>query len=377
MKKKFNKFFLLLLLVVIGLGWVLAKSRLTVFKSSQSIPLELIKEKSTEDISPTTLPSLTKKEIGIRKQTIFLTDWMITNENKIDLSGYCPIVFFGNPTKFNKKNILPGDCQEFFYTLKITDSDFILKENFFEEIKDFGFNGVVIDLEIAGIATDNLVNKINQLIEKLSNQAKENSLKFLIAVYGDTFYRHRPYDINFFVKHSDEIMIMAYDFSKSYGQPGPNFPFSGRDKFGYDFQMMIDDFLKVVPAEKLTVIFGMFGYDWLVDEKKRPITAAKALTLKQIKEKFFKKQDEIGGDDNQRFIQVNCSLANCLAQRDQEAKEMEIDYTFSRDQPDETGIYLIDYHNVWFEDEESVAIKIKFLEEKGIESIAYWSYGYF
>ena len=42
----------------------------------------------------------------------------------------------------------------------------------------------------------------------------------------------------------------------------PNFPFQDKNKWGYDFQQMISDFSADIPSEKLTIIFGMYGYDW-------------------------------------------------------------------------------------------------------------------
>jgi hypothetical protein len=370
MKNFFIKIFLFFLFVLIV--WSLTGERLLSLKNKQLIFLNSKKQKSQFHNFPTGLPSITplKHKITKKSQAIFLTEWMITNQDKIDLSGYCPIIFFGESERFNKEQIKIEKCQDFFYTVKITNADFVIRNDFFDEIKNEGFNGVVIDLEIAGIASDNLVEKINKLVEELSNRAKESDLKFLLAVYGDTFYRRRPYDIDFFSKRSDVIMIMAYDFSKSYGEPGPNFPYSGKEKYGYDFSKMIDDFLRFVPAEKLTVIFGMYGYDWRVDEKKRPITSAKALTLAEIKNKFLNNES----DEEQKF---KCRLKNCIIRRDSLAKEMEINYTISAEEPDAEGIYRIDYHIVWYEDEESVATKMKFLEEKGIGSIAYWAYKYF
>jgi hypothetical protein len=365
MKKAFLN--LLLFFLVTGLVWILIKSRLLIFKNN-AISTSPSSNKKLISISPTIIPSL-KKGID-RKQAIFLVDWMIDNQSEIDLSGYCPIIFFGEREKFSKEQIQRGDCRDFFYTVKITNADFAVRDDFFDEIKNQGFNGVVADLEIAGISSDNLVEKINNLVNELGKRAKEANLKFLLAVYGDTFYRHRPYDIDFFGKISDEIMIMAYDFSKSYGEPNPNFPYSGREKYGYDFIKMINDFLRFVPAEKITVIFGMYGYDWTVDEKKRPISQAKALTLAEIKKKFLS-----GGDVSGK--EFECQLKNCIIRRDPLAKEVEINYTIAADRPDEQGIYRIDYHIVWYEDEESVATKIKFLEEKGIGSITYWAWGYF
>ncbi|MBI4226036.1 hypothetical protein HY612_02885, partial [Candidatus Roizmanbacteria bacterium] len=102
-------------------------------------------------------------------------------------------------------------------------------------------------------------------------------------------------------------------------------------------------------------------YDWLVDEKKRPFSQAKALTLNQIREKFLQK----------------CEFKNCVIKRDKYSHETEINYIISSPTPDEQLIYRIDYHIVWFEDEESVKSKTEYLTEKGISSISYWAHGYF
>lgn len=330
--------------------------------------------------------TLKKKENKkISKKSLFVADWMIGSIAEKDYLSYCPIIYFGkieNIDLFTNEVRLNSNCDSLFLNIKIdeiySESDWQVKiDEIIKIIKENNLQGIVLDLEIGGLGNEELVKSITMMVKIAAERIRQNNYSLAIALYGDTFYRKRPYDVKAISLLVDEVMIMAYDFSKSYGKPGPNFPFFRGEKFSYDFQTMISDFLNVVPREKLTIIFGMFGYDWQVDEKKRPISSAKALTLKQIKKKFFEKQNEVGGDNKQQFIQVNCSLANCLAQRDEEAKEIEINYTLSRDQPDENGIYLIDYHIVWFEDEESVAIKKQYLREKGITSISFWAAGYF
>jgi spore germination protein len=131
-------------------------------------------------------------------------------------------------------------------------------------------------------------------------------------------------------------MIMAYDFHKSYGEPGTNFPYE-------DFKKMINDYLEFVPAEKLTIIFGMYGYDWTLKDGK-PLRPAEALTLNQIRSKFSDriKTDPISREKNISYI-------------------------------DDDGYD----HVVFFEDEESAEVKINYLKEKGIGSIAFWAWGYF
>ena len=342
-------------------------------------------------ISPTSIvitPLIKKTQVRKLKQSIFLVDWMLNQKiNFEELEAYCPLIYFGleaGIALFKEKIASFSTCKKFLLTKKTDDvypSDSWQKEieRLIKLVKENEFQGVVLDLEIRGLGNQKKVDAVTQMVRMISESFKEENLYLAVALYGDTFYRKRPFNVKEISNYADEVMVMAYDFSKSYGEPGPNFPFSGKDIYGYDFQLMVDDFLTSVEKEKLTVIFGMFGYDWQVDEKKRPFSQAKALTLKQIKEKFLNKNDQENEEDIKvkRSIQINCFLENCLGQRDDKAKEVEINYTLSNDTPDEEGIYRIDYHIVWFEDEESVRIKSDYLREKGINSISFWANNYF
>jgi spore germination protein YaaH len=146
------------------------------------------------------------------------------------------------------------------------------------------------------------------------------------------------------------MMIMAYDLHKARGEPGPNFPLRGRETYGYDLESLVSD-MSGVPPEKLTVIYGMYGYDWTVDEKKRPFRQAKSVTLAQVKKNYIDQ----------------CAAINCVTTRDKSAAENEIDFVDKQAQ----------YHVIWFEDMESSKQKTVFLNQKGIGSIAFWAYGYF
>jgi len=248
------------------------------------------------------------------------------------------------------------------------------------------FTGVVLDLELFSLFNDDITDQINNFVNKFYTVAKSNYKSFTVAIYGDVFYRKRPFDLFFLSKNSDEILVMAYDFSKTIGEPGPNFPFARRSlgeggaklqNYDYDFKTMTKDYLKIVPSRKLTVVFGMYGYDWRTDEKKRPITTAKALTLKEIKNKFLNNNNLSDDRLQDGQTEFRCALAECVVKRDDISKETEINYTVSTDKPDEQGIYRIDYHVVWFEDEQSVAVKTDYLQSQGIGSVGYWAYGYF
>ena len=95
----------------------------------------------------------------------------------------------------------------------------------------------------------------------------------------------------------------------------------------------------------------MYGYDWKVDEQGRPITLATSITTAQVVANYIKKCDSI----------------NCTQLKDPISGETEINYV------DEDG----KYHIIWFENEESVEKKEKFLRQRGVGSTAFWAYGYF
>lgn len=252
--------------------------------------------------------------------------------------------------------------KETYLTVRMLDSEIntaVLKDSsswptIAESIADIaeekGFDGVVLDLEVGLIALHISPASITGFTQSLKDELTNRNIKLAMTMYGDTFYRKRPYDVKKLGEITDEMMIMAYDFHKSFGTPGPNFPLNGREGYGYDFTTMVNDFTKLVPAQKLTILFGMYGYEWNIDNENRPLKTATAVTLNQI---------------NNQYI-TNCTKTNCKVITDEVSAESKITY----DEGDRQ-------HVIWYENEESVARKEKLLEEKGISKIGYWAYGYY
>lgn len=114
---------------------------------------------------------------------------------------------------------------------------------------------------------------------------------------------------------------------------------------------MTDDFLQAVPNQKLGVIFGLFGYDWPVDDQGAAVSQGIPLTDLQIQNKFLK----------------NCTYKDCQIKRDPLSAETVIHYTDATNQK----------HIVWFEDAQSVATKEQFLRKKGIGNFSFWANSYF
>ncbi len=217
--------------------------------------------------------------------------------------------------------------------------------------REKGFDGVILDLEMPPLLSDQVPEHILRFTTEFSKGARQAGLKFSIILFGDSFYRARPFKVRELGALADEVYIMAYDFHKPNGTPGPNFPFEAGRDYSYDFQRMVTDFSVVIPKEKLTVIYGMYGYDWVVDIEKRPLRAASVLTNREIADLY----------------ESRCAALNCVITRHPQTKEEVIEFV------DEDSAY----HIIWHDDAESVARKTNYLNSQGISSVAYWAYGYY
>lgn len=316
--------------------------------NSNSKPIE----KPIQSIKPTVNKpfTLNKPFVGKVNNSIFVPYWSL--DSNFNLNLYDRVIYFGievNEGGINLKeqgyqglsnfNQLNLSGKEKHLTIRMINTDEnlnILKnrnsiiriiEESIDIAKKNNFSGVVLDLEMSVLFGDDITSQINEFSNSFYKKVKENNLKYSIAIYGDVFYRKRPYDVSNLAENSDEIMIMAYDFHKSIGEPGPNFP-----------SEYFDNFISLVPSNKLTVIFGMYGYDWIVDDKGRPIKPAQSLSLNQIKSKYSNyckgEKCEFIDSDNRKHI-------------------------------------------IYYENEESVSKKIEYLKNRGVGSFAYWAAGYF
>lgn len=233
---------------------------------------------------------------------------------------------------FNKKLISDIKLQEKI----MTQSAFIIEQK--------GFDGAVLDFETSVLGFASIEKTITSFIENFSKKIHSEKKEFYVTLYGDTYYRGRPYDVGAIAKVSDRIIVMAYDFHKARGSGGPNFPFDANSEYPYDFKKMISDFKKDVPVEKIEITFGFFGYDWA----KEGINLAQSYSYGEIKQKFIE----------------NC--VNCIDLTDNQSQEGHISYKEGNVE-----------HDVWFETPKSVEIKKKYANQKGITHFSAWAYSYY
>ncbi len=327
-------------------------------------------------MSPVHKPTSPEADIieqpGRQKHSVFVPYWTLGDEIAVDTDTV--LLYFGvKPGERGLDTTDPGaqglaafaqqaHNHTTYLTVRMLDSkqNFTILENSslqqalitdtITTAKEYGFDGIVLDLEVSALPFASVIDQIAAFNGSFYEAVKKENLHYAVTLYGDTFFRIRPFDVKKIGEKSDEIMIMAYDLHKSRGNPGPNFPLYGKDRFGYDYTRLIEQFSEAVPPEKLTVIFGLFGYDWVVDEKQNMVEHGDPLSYNQIAARFLQ----------------DCTFAACTYRRDQDSSESYVTYR------DDEG----EKHIVWFEDRESVAKKQQFLQTKGISSFSVWAYTY-
>lgn len=366
--------FVLVVVVLVSVGFVL-----TTLKDKYSInQLENIPITPTKEPLPTPTPEVTSTS-----KSLFVPYWSLNQNTVLPTDQYDKFIYFGvlgnssgivknDPgysglaefsTLLNKKKesilaIRMVDHQTNTSVLADLNAQNRIIDDSIAQAKQYNFQGLLLDLELTNTFSTSVESQLNVFVQQFYTQTKLENLRFYITMYGDTFYTKRPYDVAALAKNADGVMIMAYDLHKAAGEPGPNFPLTGKEKYGYDLTTLLADFTQVVEPAKLTVIFGMYGYDWAVDEKKRPIRTAETLSLNDIKKKFLGK----------------CTWQDCTVTRDDISKETEVDYVTSEMRDNFAYLY---YHIVWFEDEVSAQVKTQYLLENGVGNVAYWAWGYF
>lgn len=220
-----------------------------------------------------------------------------------------------------------------------------------ENATKYGFESILLDFETSAFAFDSTINNISDFYTLFAEKVKDRGLKFYITLYGDNYIRARAYDVKKIGGLSDKVFVMTYDFHKSRGNPGPNFPLVDNRNYGYDLSKMISDFQKEVDNSKIVVILGYFGYDWKIDKDLKAVTSGVPLSTNEIKKEFVD----------------GCSYTNCELVRDSDSLEPSVIYR------DEDG----SDHIIWFEDQISVDKKIEYLKSRGILEIGYWAYSYY
>ncbi|HEX8965321.1 MAG TPA: glycosyl hydrolase family 18 protein [Patescibacteria group bacterium] len=310
-------------------------------------------------------------EIPNKKETdIFVPYWSINNQ--LQVQNYNKVIYFGltasadgidtsdngykNLNRFvsqvqNKQTILCLTLINQDFNDLLLDNKQLQQKIIAQSIavaKENNFSGILLDFEFNALGFDQVIKNINDFYSLFSSSIKKENLEFDTTMYGDAFYRSRPYDIKKIASVSDTVFVMAYDLHKANGDVGPNFPLNNSD---YDLKKMTDDFLQVIPSKKINIVFGLYGYDWKITDNGNSIGKAAVITDAEINAKFY----------------PSCPFTNCQIKNDQASTETHITYIDTSGQK----------HSLWFDSLNSVSQKQQYLYSRNIMSSAFWAYGYF
>lgn len=140
-----------------------------------------------------------------------------------------------------------------------------------KEVKGEKLQGANVDLEYVGLPGDDYRNKFTKFVGDLTSQMHREipNSRVTVSVYAASAMEDKLYDIGALGRVSDGIFMMAYDFAvKGSDNAIPTAPLYGHKegKYWYDVSTAVEDFLKVMPANKLILGVPWYGYEYGVTE---------------------------------------------------------------------------------------------------------------
>lgn len=237
------------------------------------------------------------------------------------------------------------------------------------------FDGINVDFEYMGFPGSQTRDNFTRFVTDLTGRCKKMNSKCEISldVFADSGVKNRLYDLSALGRVVDQVVVMAYDFFRpSSLQSGPVSPLRGKcppagseptahsrfrtcedcNCLDYDIVTSISDIDKLVPSYKVILGVPFYGYEWqTVDEKWMSRTYPKTgglATYKRIQSLF---------SDN--------TVSSLSAAWSGETLTPFLSY--SKD----GNIYQIYYEN-----EDSLKLKIDFIHQAKLSGLAIWALGY-
>ncbi len=295
----------------------------------------------------------------------------ITSEGTLDTDDYGYTVFSGRKAQalFQKAH---NAGTRVVLTVTIMDNDTIeqfldspsAQETAIAEIIDtvrtYKLDGVNVDVEYVGNPGASYRNSFSSFIQQLTDNmhSEMKDSRVTVSVYALSAKHPKLYDIGALGKYADGVFMMAYDFAVTGSDVAmPTAPLYGykEGKYSYDVSTAVEDFLKVMPAEKLILGVPYYGYNYLIYG-----------------------EPKIKADTRPSWSWRGQPMAQTYAI----AKH---DITVEREGWDEVGqvgwkAYYVSETDTWrmifLDDERSLKIKYDFVKEKKLAGVGMWALGF-
>lgn len=192
----------------------------------------------------------------------------------------------------------------------------------------FKYDGVNIDLEgVPSQDRDNFTLFLKDLTIAMHQDSRTVSVAVPAKVAGSSW--HPGFDYTGIGSVVDLVVIMAYDYS--FGTPGPSAPVAW-------VQSVADYAASCIPAKKLLLALGAYGYDWNLETSKKTTFTQSSLDKINTKGTGIK------------YFFDSSNFTPCITYFDGNG----------------------DSHKVWYENQTSLSEKLAIAQEKNLAGIAFW-----
>jgi len=230
-----------------------------------------------------------------------------------------------------------------------------------QQVKNRGIDGVSLDVEYAGNPGADYQKKFTSFVQtfsaKLHSQVPDSQVT--VAVYAGSARDQQLYDLGKLAQSTDAIFMMAYDFATSSAENAqPTAPLYGykKGKYPYDVATAVDDFLKVMPANKLILGVPYYGYNYPVSQPE-----VKSQTLSYWASPAVQTYS---------IAQENVTAQTQAAYRSGWDDDAKVSWRAYQDSA--TGTWRM----IFLEDEKSLGIKYDFAKSKNLAGVGIWALGF-
>jgi spore germination protein YaaH len=202
-------------------------------------------------------------------------------------------------------------------------------------------DGINLDFEYVGNASEDVRDGFTRLIINLNSELKRQNPKTVLSI--DTYLvsgsEKQLFNIPILAKNIDTFVIMGYDMHTPQGGPGPVSAMGGNTNIiGY-----VQNYLEKVDSSKLILAVPYYGYDWPSDIASPSADLVKALPYAVIAQQS--KNSQISWDETSQTPY----------------------FTYK-----DAGQNRI----VHFDNVRSLGIKYDFINNKKLKGVAIWTLGY-
>jgi spore germination protein len=228
-----------------------------------------------------------------------------------------------------------------------------LVDDIYPIMEKYGFTDLNLDIESFQESDEPIQQQFTAFVTEVKRGLDQKSLGTLtVEITPVSLIKPRLTAATELAQIADFIVLMAYDFHyiNSY-LTGPVAPIGGVDKIReYDVETALKLALNIIPPQKLILGIPLYGYEWetLSNRLGAPTIPGGGATA-----------------SNRRIEELMSTCEACLEAFDKQSQQPYLIFP--------AGKY---FHQIFYENEESMQRKLKLAQKEQIAGVALWALGY-